>query len=43
MKDYLNKNKAMDNLRSQIVFEKTLDLVVSKAKIKTEKPKKEKK
>jgi len=43
MKDYINKNNAMDNIKSQIVFEKTLDMVVSKAKIKTEKPKKEKK
>lgn len=43
MKDYLNKNNAIDNLKSQIIFEKTLDLVVSKAKVKIEKPKKGKK
>jgi len=40
IKDYLNKNNMMDNLRSQLLFEKTLDLVVSKSKIKTETPKK---
>lgn len=43
VKEHLKKNNMMDNLRSQILFEKTLDLVVNKAKIKTEKPKKEKK
>ena len=43
VRDYLNKNNMMDNIRSQIIFEKTLDLVVNKAKIKTEKPKKAKK
>lgn len=43
VKDYLNKNNMMDNLRSQLLFERTLDLVVSKAKIKTETPKKKKK
>lgn len=43
MKDYLQKNNMMDNIRSQIIFEKTLDLVVEKAKVKTEKPKKEEK
>ena len=43
VKEYLKKNDMMESLRSQILFEKTLDLVVDKAKIKTEKPKKEKK
>ncbi len=43
VKEYLNKNNMIESLHSQILFEKTLDLVVSKAKIKTEKPKKEKK
>jgi trigger factor len=41
MKDYLNNNNMMDNIRSQIIFETTLNLVVDKAKVKTEKPKKE--
>ncbi|MBN1282479.1 MAG: trigger factor [Proteobacteria bacterium] len=43
IKEYLNKNKMMESLRSQVLFEKTLDFVVSKAKVKVEKPKKEKK
>ncbi|MBU0646702.1 trigger factor [Patescibacteria group bacterium] len=43
VRDYLNKNNMIDNLRAQVLFEKTLDLMVSKAKIKTEKPKKGKK
>ncbi len=43
VRDYLNKNKMLDNFRAQILFEKTLDLIVNKAKIKMEKPKKEKK
>jgi len=43
IKEYLNKNNMMESLTSQLLFEKTLDLVVGKAKIKVEKPKKEKK
>ncbi len=37
------KDNGMEKLRAQLVFEKTLDLVVSKAKVKEVKPKKEKK
>ncbi len=40
VKDYVNKNNMMDSIHSQLAFEKTLDLIVDKAKIKTEKPKK---
>jgi len=39
----LEKNKMIDNLRSQMVFEKTVDMILGKAKIKERKAKKEKK
>jgi len=43
VKQEMEKNNQMGGLRSQVVFEKTLDLILSKAKIKEMKPKKVKK
>jgi trigger factor len=42
VKDYFQKENHLEGLRSQMLFEKTLAFVVSKAKVKEEKPKKEK-
>ena len=43
IKEHMQKNNLMEQVRSQLRFEKTLDLVLSKAKISQTKPKKEKK
>jgi FKBP-type peptidyl-prolyl cis-trans isomerase (trigger factor) len=40
VKDYYAKDEQLQALRNQILHEKTLDFVVSKAKIKTKKAKK---
>ena len=42
VREYYEKNNYMSNLRSQILFEKTLDFVLGKAKIDTVKSKKKK-
>ncbi|MFH0800103.1 MAG: trigger factor [Pseudomonadota bacterium] len=42
VKEQLDKNKQLDQLRSQMLFEKTLDFIVDKAKITDTKLKKEK-
>ncbi len=43
VRQQLEKNNQLDNLRGQILFDKTLDLVLTKAKIKEKKPEKTKK
>ncbi|MFA5812025.1 MAG: trigger factor [bacterium] len=40
IREHFEKNKMMDGLKAQMLFEKTLDFVVSKAKVAEVKPKK---
>lgn len=40
VREYFEKNKLIDGLRGQMLFEKTLDFVVNKAKVEEIKPKK---
>ncbi|MFH1873780.1 MAG: trigger factor [Pseudomonadota bacterium] len=40
VKEHFEKNNLLDKLKSQILYEKTLELIMSKAKVKEVKPKK---
>ncbi len=42
VREHFEKNKMLDGLKDQLLFEKTLDFIVSKAKIEEIEPKKEK-
>ena len=39
IREYYNKNNLLERLKAQVVFEKTLDLILNKAKITEVKPK----